>query len=107
MFIFSVMSLSKEADLPKMIMELLTCRACQKTPIAPPIFACVKEMHSICSECKDANKDCPSCGEISDKKKADLEEIAKALIYPCLNKGCVVMLNSNSIKKKLTTKSVI
>ncbi|XP_056631301.1 E3 ubiquitin-protein ligase SIAH1-like isoform X1 [Diorhabda sublineata] len=79
-----------ENSLEKMLLEELSCPACYNY-MSPPINQC-QEGHSICHECFNQVKICPTCrGKKSEScRNYSLEAIYRVLNIPCRNQflGC-------------------
>lgn len=71
------------------ILTSLECPICL-TYMRPPIYMC-EVGHSVCSECKNCIKQCPTCRALLKQvRNFGLEHIAEYVSYPCVNKheGC-------------------
>jgi E3 ubiquitin-protein ligase SIAH1 len=80
-------SFSKEDG--RSIVDLLECPVCLTT-MKPPMYQC-RSGHSVCGECKERVKHCPTCrGAFIDTRNRIAEELANKVRYPCKNTfhGC-------------------
>jgi E3 ubiquitin-protein ligase SIAH1 len=67
------------------IIKLLECPECLTT-MKPPIYQC-RSGHSLCADCKESVKDCPTCRvPVFSNRNLIAEELANKVRYPCINK---------------------
>jgi len=72
------------------LLKEIECPVCLQYMV-PPIKLC-KNGHNICSNCRANVQCCPTCrGEFSGIRNVALENIARRLNYPCVNRqnGCL------------------
>lgn len=74
------------------MLGVLECPVCFEY-VTPPVMQCV-EGHILCGTCREKLNSCPSCEkEFCNIRIRSLDAIAEAMLYPCRNEGCDLLLN--------------
>ncbi|KAG5870813.1 hypothetical protein JTB14_004639 [Gonioctena quinquepunctata] len=89
-------------DINYELLRELECLVCMEYMI-PPIHQCLTG-HSICMQCKEDVKDCPTCKqEFKNTQNFALAQIINHIIYPCKHDRCKFTAKAKDIKKHEAT----
>ncbi|XP_066248708.1 uncharacterized protein [Euwallacea similis] len=71
--------------------------------LVPPIYQC-ETGHSICKDCKETQKNCPTChASFNRTQNFTLEKLILNMTYPCRHFGCKYKTQARNIKKHEAT----